>query len=805
MSAAVSRAPSRRALAPSARVRMARLAVLVWLAGAWPAAAAPPTYSGRAQQSRVETPRVETTVVIDGVLDEPVWHEAAILDGFSQYAPVDGRAATLGTRVRVWYSPTAIHFGIEAEAPSGSVRATLADRDKIEADDHILIFLSTFNDGRQALVFGVNPLGAQLDGTSVEGTRQTGVGFSGIAAGREPPDLNPDFVFQSRGRLTDEGFVVEVRIPFKSLRYQAADTQDWGLHILRRVQATGYEDSWMPASRTAASFLGQAGVLAGLRDLRRGLVLDLNPVATAKSDGTRQGDGAWAYDAASAEAGVNVRWGITPNLTLNGTVNPDFSQVEADAGQFSFDPRSALFYPEKRPFFLEGSEFFATPSSLIYTRRIVAPVVASKLTGKAAGTTLGVLFAVDDRAVSATGRDNPWFAITRVSRDVGRGSKIAGIYTERHAGTSWNRVGGGDTRLVFGDIYAVQAQAVVSQTARGGVTETGPLWNLTASRTGRRYGFTYRVSGIDEDFRTESGFIGRAGIAQARASNQVTFYGKEKGWWERASSDATVDVTWVYDDFVSGGSSQDRKLHLNNNVTLRGGWNAGFSVLIESFGYDEELYADYALIQATPAGHVLQPFVGTPRLPNLDYVVSIDAPQWRGLSANGFVLWGKDENFFEWASADIIFADMNVQWRPTQQARVDLRYQFQSFVRRTDGSVVGQRQIPRARVEYQLTRAIFLRGVLEYDDDRQDDLRDDSRTNLPIAIRNAATGEYERAMGQRRRQVRGDLLFSYQPTPGTVFFAGYSGVSVDGPLRGRGPLQRQRDGFFMKVSYLFRL
>lgn len=770
-----------------------------------PAAAAGPTYSGRTAQSRIATPRIDATIAVDGVLDEAPWADAAVLEGFSQYAPVDDRAAELATRVRVWYSPTAIHFGIEADAPPGSVRATLADRDKIDSDDHVLIFLNTFNDGRQALVFGVNPLGAQLDGTSVEGTRQTGGGFSGIAVGREPPDLNPDFVFQSRGRLTEGGFVVEVRIPFKSLRYQGTDTQDWGLHILRRVQATGYEDSWMPAKRSAASFLSQAGTLTDLRDLRRGLVLDINPVVTSKADGARQTGGAWAYDASRPEGGLNVRWGVTPNLTLNGTVNPDFSQVEADAGQFTFDPRSALFFAEKRPFFLEGSEFFATPSNLIYTRRIAEPVAAAKLTGKAAGTTLGVLAAIDDASTSVTGNDHPWFAVARVARDVGRGSKIAAIYTERRDGAASNRVVGGDTRLVFRDIYALQAQAVVSRTARDGTTESGPLWNVTASRSGRRYGFTYRVSGIDEDFRTATGFIGRGNLAQARAVNQVTFYGKEKGWWERATSDVTIDYTWPYDAFVKGRPAQDRKLHLNNNVTLRGGWGLGGSVLIETFGYDAPLYADYGLLESTPTGDVVRPFVGTPRLPNLDFVASIDTPQWRGLSASGFVLWGKDENFFEWASADIVFADMSVLWRPTQQARLDLRYQLQSFVRRTDGSTVGLRQIPRARLEYQLTRAIFLRGVLEYDDNRQDDLRDDSRTNLPIVIRNPATGAYERAYGERRRQVRGDLLFSYQPTPGTVFFAGYSGVSVDGPSRRRGELARQRDGFFMKVSYLFRL
>lgn len=769
------------------------------------AVAAPRVYSGRSQETRIDVPRIDAAIEVDGVLDEAPWLDAAILDGFSQYAPVDDRAADRATRVRVWYSATAIHFGIEADAPAGTVRATLADRDKIENDDHVLIFLNTFNDGRQALVFGVNPLGAQLDGTSVEGTRQAGMAFSGIAVGREPPDLSPDFVFQSRGRVTDTGFVVEVRIPFKSLRYQSTEVQDWGLHILRRTQATGYEDSWMPARRSAASFLAQAGTLTGLRDLRRGLVLDVNPVATTKADGGRSAGGTWNYDASRPEAGLNVRWGITPNLTLNGTVNPDFSQVEADAGQFTFDPRSALFFAEKRPFFLEGSEFFATPSNLIYTRRIAEPIVAAKITGKAAGTTLGVLTAIDDEATSSSGSDRPWFAITRVARDVGKGSKVAGIFTERHDGANSNRVVGGDTRLVFRDIYALQAQAVVSRTVRDGAVEIGPLWNVTASRTGRRYGFNVRVSGIDEDFRTASGFVNRGNLAQARAVNQVTFYGKEKGWWERATADVTLDFTWPYDAFVGGDAPQDRKLHFNNNVTLRGGWNAGASVLVESFGYDAPLYADYALLDTTPGGDVIRPFVGTPRLANLDYVLSVDTPQWRGLSASGFVLWGKDENFFEWTSADIVFADMGVLWRPTQQARLDLSYKMQSFVRRSDGSVVGLRQIPRARLEYQLTRAIFVRGVLEYDDNRQDDLRDASRTELPIVIRDAATGTYERALGSRRRQVRGDLLFSYQPTPGTVFFAGYSGVSVDGPGRRRGPLERERDGFFMKISYLFRL
>src|SRR5688572_3332406 len=170
------------------------------------------TYDGRRGALEVEPPRIDASIEVDGHLDEEPWLQAAELSGFSRYAPVDGAPADHATTVLVWYSPTAIHFGIRAAAPAGAVRATLADRDRIQSDDHILIFLGTYNDGRQAMVFGVNPLGVQLDGALAEGTRGTGV-----SGGREAPDYSPDFLFQSKGRVTKSGYEVELRIPFKSL------------------------------------------------------------------------------------------------------------------------------------------------------------------------------------------------------------------------------------------------------------------------------------------------------------------------------------------------------------------------------------------------------------------------------------------------------------------------------------------------------------------------------------------------------------------------------------------------------------
>ncbi|HET9012023.1 MAG TPA: DUF5916 domain-containing protein, partial [Gemmatimonadaceae bacterium] len=373
-------------------------------------------YNGRANQLHVRPPRQEESgTSVDGRLDEPQWAHAALLTGFSQFSPTDGVPAEDSTEVLVWYSPTAIHFGIRAFEPHGAPRATLADRDRIGADDHVQILLGTFNDGRQATVFAVNPLGVQADGTLTESNQNLSNGFGGGALARTPADMSSDFVFQSRGEVTTTGYVIEVRIPFKSLKYQAADVQSWGLNVVRGVQHSGHEDSWAPARRAGLSFLAQSGVLEGLTGLRRGLVLDVNPEATQRTSGAAPAGPptGWQYAAGRPELGGNVRWGISNNLTLNGTVNPDFSQIESDAGQFVFDPRQALFFQEKRPFFLDGIEQFTTPHSLIYTRTVVQPVGAVKLAGKLSGTSVAFLSAVDDVIGSASRTDHPVFNILR--------------------------------------------------------------------------------------------------------------------------------------------------------------------------------------------------------------------------------------------------------------------------------------------------------------------------------------------------------------------------------------------------------
>ena len=759
-------------------------------------------YSGRNGELHVRVPRLEMDAVIDGTLDEPVWAQAARLTGFSQFTPQDGIPAADSTEVLVWYSPTAIYFGIRAFEAHGSVHATHADRDKIATDDNVQIFLGTFNDRRQAFVFGVNPFGAQMDGTMVEQGQSVSAAWSGAVAARVQPDLSQDFVFTSKGRLTDYGYEVEVRIPFKSLKYQSVDVQSWDFNVARDIQHSRSEDTWAPAKRANPSFLGQAGTLDGLHGIAHDLVLDATPVVTQKTVGAA-GAAGWAYDRSKPQFGASGRWGLTNNLMLSGTAHPDFAEVESDAGVFVLDPRNALFFAEKRPFFLDGAEQFNVPGNLIYTRRIVEPLGAVKLSGKAIGTTIGFLSAVDDPSLSPSGHDDIYYNMLRLQRDIGGQSRLGFAATDREVGGSFNRVADIDSRLVFGGLYSANLQYAGSTTRQGGTTTDGSLWNFNLNGSGKTFGFRYLFSGSTPDFRTQSGFISRAGITHAQVDNHFSWFGNRGAAVDGVTLDLLWDDIWTTSNFERHGDAQDKKYHVSLNTALRGGWSIGTSVYWETFGFDDRLYAGYQIERQVGAVVDTVPFIGTPRIMNRDYVLTLETPRFSTFSGTLLYLWGQDENFFEWAQANIHYISATLNLRPTARLRVDGSFDYQDYLRRTDGSMAGRNFIPRGRVEYQLTPAVFVRAVGEVDGAENDDLRDESRTQFPLIINGS------KALAKRTRTFVGDLLFSYQPEPGTVIFVGY-GAEADGlPSQTQRfayqPLVRNSDHFFLKFSRLLRM
>lgn len=761
-----------------------------------PAAAAAP--AAAQERPRVAIPRLEAAIRVDGVLDEPAWQEAARLSDFRQYEPVDGRPAEERTEVLVWYAPDAIHFGIRAfDSQPGTVRATRADRDNIDNDDHVVLYLDTFNDRRRAFFFGVNPLGVQHDGVRTEGAATAGHMFGGNV------DNSPDFIFQSRGQVTAEGYVVEVRIPFKSLRFPGSGPQEWGLQVERQVQRTGYKDTWTDVRRANASFLTQAGTITGLHDLHRGVVLEAQPFLTASAPGAFDAErGSFVRGDIEPDVGANFRVGFT-NISLDGTINPDFSQVESDAGQVTINERFALFYTEKRPFFLEGIELFSTPNQLVYTRRIADPIAGAKVTGKVGPFAVAHLTAVD-QDVDAQGREAR-FHVTRVRRDFGSSSHVGLTYTDvdRLEAAAFNRVLAADVRYVFAKLYYLEAQWGGSWT-RGdaGATPGGTdpetlgstLWKAEFDRTGRSWGFNYQLNGIGESFEAGAGFVNRPGVVSARAMNRLTWYGRPGGLLEMAQVFFGPNRIWDYRDFGSAAAIEGQE-YANGGLTLRGGWRVGLSGGRNFYHLDP---ADYAGLEVAAEHGVpgTVPYVPLDEVAGPNAEITLSTPTFQRYNASLSFGTGRQAIFDEGAEGRGVTASTTLALRPTEQLRVAFSTSYRALHRELDDSEFARSIIPRLRAEFQATRAIFFRAIGEYNLERRSALRS-ARTGSPLLRAG------QPVLARQNDGARLDLLASFEPSPGTVAYFGYGSALVEDPFQ-RNELRRANDGFFFKLAYQFR-
>jgi hypothetical protein len=733
---------------------------------------------------RAIAPRIEASVTIDGDLSEPAWAQAAHLTDFHQYQPVDSRPAEERTDVLVWYAPNAINFGIVAhESEPSGIRATVADRDNLDADDRVTIYLDTFDDRRRAFFFTVNPLGAQEDGVRSEG------GFTAGSLTGGTTDKSPDYLWESKGRLSDSGYVVEIRIPFKSLRYPGNSAQRWGINIVRKVQRTGYEDTWTDTRRANASFLLQAGSLDGLHDLQRGITTELQPFVTAMANGAPTATG-YSRENLEPSAGANLRLGLTSNLSIDATYNPDFSQIESDVSLVTVNERFALFFPEKRPFFLEGIELFATPNQLVYTRQIVDPIVGGKVTTKLGKNNAALLTAVDQ-----ANAPDAWFNIGRVRHDIGANSTAGITATSKDAGGAYNRVLAGDARIVFGKLYYVAGQAGGSWTRDQSNTPSraSPLWEGEFDRTGRSWGFNYKVTGIGDQFESQAGFVPRNDIVQAHAFNRFSIYGSRGALMEKANFFGGPFYTWLYRGF-----ELDRALEavwsVESDVTLRGGWDADLHGELGFTNFEPGAYSGYEVVQGPNTIPYDAP-EGTHD--NFSVRLGITTPTWQSLDAFFQVIRQRGAIFAEGSEGyeTRLVGELNL--RPTGSIRIAGSGTLSRITRKRDGSEFARTIIPRLKIEYQPIRALFFRVVGEYVAQRRAAL-EDAVSGAPILI----DGQPQPFDESNRFRV--DLLASLEPSPGTVAFLGYGSSLDDATAFGLSDMTRASDGFFVKLAYLFR-
>ncbi len=751
-------------------------------------------YSGMSRELDVLVVRhQDPDLHVDGRLDEPAWVSASVLGGFSQYEPVEGIPATEPTIVRVFYTSKAIYFGIQAfDSEPDLILGRLAERDRsMFGDDWIRIMLDTFNDRRQAYVFYVNPLGIQADGLWIEGMRRRPGSSVSI-------DFNPDFVWESDARVTAEGWVAEIKIPYTSLRFRQTSTQDWGIQIAREVKRKAFKQSWAPLTQNISSTLAQSGRLVGLQDLRPGRLLEINPVATGKRVGQRVDD-EYQQDAFEPDFGLNGRVGITQNLVLDATFNPDFSQVETDANRITVNERFALFFPEKRPFFLEGTEIFRTPRNMVHTRQIADPIGGTKLTGKLGSFNVGYLGAVDEAPKTLYGGDNSAaFNLLRLRSDVGSGSTVGLLYTDRSVlGTGrFNRVAAVDARFLLGR-YTFTTQVANSWTSYGADEETFAAPSLMASveRSGRAFQFQAKIDDVHGDFRTESGFIPRVGDTELFGRVRVVTFGKPGALLEQLSAEVRGNTFYDHDEFWGGDRPYEAEVELWPSLSFKGDRTLSLVVRDGYFRFRPEDYADYEVLDQNGEA---QAFVAPPNLTHMKAVGVI--PRLRitnQVQLNGRLYYREVPIFVEGARGIELQAAPDVTFRPTTAAQIALNYTYSRLWRRRDDSVFSTVHIPRFRAQYQFSRALLARVVVQYSLEERDALRD-PRTEQPLVVEGTVQAAVEAG------RFEGQFLLKYEHSPGTVFFIGYSRL-MQGLANVRlSQMDLTGEGFFVKASYLLR-
>ncbi|MCP5045593.1 MAG: carbohydrate binding family 9 domain-containing protein, partial [bacterium] len=403
-------------------------------------------------------------IKVDGVLDDAAWNDPGIdkITDFYEWSPGDGNPMLVKTEGMITFDKSRLYIAFRCYDPEPQkIRAHLMDRDSISTfvqDDHVSIMLDTFNDERRAFQFHINPLGVQADGI-----------FSELE-GYE--DFSWDAIWKSAAKITDTGYVVEISIPFNQLRFpKDKGPQTWGFELGRSYpRLARYRGSSFARDKNKSCLPCQFNKITGFKDISPGKNLEFAPTLTAQRTDRREDfpSGELEKGKTDVEPGISGRWGVTPNLILNATVNPDFSQVEADVAQLDVNTRFALRFPEKRPFFLEGADFFLTPLEAVFTRSVFNPVWGAKMTGKLGKNAVG-LFITQDRytnlifpsnqgSASVSLDDDVFGGVFRFRRDVGKGSTVGILYTGKSNSNYYNHLVGADGFFRFSKTKTLSIQ-----------------------------------------------------------------------------------------------------------------------------------------------------------------------------------------------------------------------------------------------------------------------------------------------------------------------------------------------------------
>ena len=698
----------------------------------------------------------------------------AKVEHFTQRWPDDGQPERFKTVAYVGYTDDAFHVVYLAFDPQpAEIRAHLIRREEVFTvnDDEVELRLDTYGDRRQSYYFVSNPLGVQLDAAWPEVGGQYDESF--------------DLLWHSRGQRTPEGFVVAMEIPFRSLRYKPGRDQQWGIYLGRWIPRTGEWNFWPPISIRQQSYLAQMASVDGLHDVTRGRGVQLIPYASYRAfralDQRDRSRPAFIDDRRDPSAGLDAKFIVRDALVVDATANPDFSQVESDAPQITANQRFEVFFPEKRPFFLENAGLLQTPINLVFTRRVADPEIGVKLTGRTGGWSVGALVADDEAPGKRVPDTDPasgsraWVTALRASRNLFGQSSLGGIVTHRAVTGRVNTVSSIDSRIRLARVWTVDGQLAISHldTASAARSGSGSAYLFAVSRNGRTVAARSEVDGRSADFATDLGFVPRLDVREitqtvsytARPAKALTDWGPTL-LAERAWAHDGTPLDWRIRPGISFNFRRSTSVSAfaeQSEVTLRPGDAPNVATALRfrpaTWGFTASSSPRPAWAASMSVG------AGT----GINFSPSLDATPDTGDSTN---------------------VRISLSVRPLTPLRIDNTWLRAALDSRGARAFVSN--IVRTQWAWQFTREWSVRFIGQYD---------------------GVTTDPGRSSLTPRRNFNADVLLTRLINPWTAIYAGYNGNAQNlellqdatGPrLRRTTSLERDAWQIFVKWSHLLR-
>ena len=700
------------------------------------------------------------------------------VENFIQRNPDDGDPASQRTEVYIGYDREQLHVLFMAfDSEPDQIRANLSSRENIGGDDNVEITIDTFNDQRAAFSFRATPLGIQWDARWTEGSSRR-AGF----------DTTLEAVWDSEGQLTDQGYMVKMAIPLRSLRFPDTSDQLWRVQFGRYIPRLSEETFWPPYSLGIEGRLNQTAMLTGISNVSPGNNSQIIPFIFARElDSLNPGaTGGPRFDRSSEQdIGVDAKFVFNDAMVLDLTLNPDFSQVESDEPQVTLNERFEVQFPERRPFFVENADFFATDSTLVFTRRIIDPEGGLRFTGRQGNYGFGAILINDEapglnrEATDPLSGEKANIGIIRGFRDISDQSRIGFLLTDRELADGFNRVGAIDGRIKLTDnwVTEVQLAGTESEPATGGDSKTGRQRNIQVNRTGRTVSTHSHFIETTADFRSELGFMNRFFRPDTDGIHNrmnLTFY-PENSSINRWNSQ-------IFDVYLK--DSDGTLIYHQLGPTF------GLNFDTNSFGYS---YTDYV--------EVLRPqdFSGIASNRRYDYSnwqLNYHNSMLNSLEFGASYHAGETLNLVPTAGnlptvADTNRIDLDILWRPIDRLRVANTYLYTELETQRGGNKVFSNEIIRSNWNYQFTKEWSLRFIAQYDKTDAGPasrLKDDENLNF-------------------------DLLLRYVINPWSAFYVGYNAnqsnfdiVEMEGEreLVVANDLRKDGDQIFVKFSYLFQ-